>query len=169
MDWAALQPPLYMGFSSQEYWSGLPWPPAGDLPDPGIKPSSLYVSCIADWFFTTNATWEAQGGRTWALLQYDWCSYKMGKTEHKQKHVQRTTWWHIRAPGEIMPQWAKEHQGFPELEEARKHPFPVCFREGVSLSVTWFEGSSLQNQETVNWRCSKVPSLWHLVMTVPRN
>ena len=29
--------PLSMGFSKQEYWSGLPWPPPGDLPDPGIK------------------------------------------------------------------------------------------------------------------------------------
>ena len=29
-----------MGFSSQEYWSGLPGPPPGDLPDPGIKPTS---------------------------------------------------------------------------------------------------------------------------------
>ena len=29
-----------MGFSSQEYWSGLPFPPPGDLPDPGIKPAS---------------------------------------------------------------------------------------------------------------------------------
>jgi len=30
-----------MGFSRQEYWSGLPCPPAGDLPDPGIEPVSL--------------------------------------------------------------------------------------------------------------------------------
>ena len=32
------QPPLTMGFSRQEYWSGLPFPPPGDLPNPGIKP-----------------------------------------------------------------------------------------------------------------------------------
>ena len=36
----ACQVPLYMGFSRQEYWSGLPCPPPGDLPDPGVKPSS---------------------------------------------------------------------------------------------------------------------------------
>ena len=36
----ALQAALSMGFSRQEYWSGLPCPPAGDLPDPGIKPTS---------------------------------------------------------------------------------------------------------------------------------
>ena len=34
----ARQAPLSMGFSRQEYWSGLPLPSPGDLPDPGIKP-----------------------------------------------------------------------------------------------------------------------------------
>ena len=33
----ACQAPLSMGFPKQEYWSGLPFPSAGDLPDPGIK------------------------------------------------------------------------------------------------------------------------------------
>ena len=32
--------PLSVGFSRQEHWSGLPFPPPGDLPDPGIKPMS---------------------------------------------------------------------------------------------------------------------------------
>jgi len=36
----AYQVPLSMGFSRQEYWSGLPFPSAGDLPDPGIEPQS---------------------------------------------------------------------------------------------------------------------------------
>ena len=36
----ALQAPLSMGFPRQEYWSGLPFPPTGNLPDPGIKPTS---------------------------------------------------------------------------------------------------------------------------------
>ena len=36
----ALQAPLSMGFSRQKYWSGLPCPPPGDLPNPGIKPRS---------------------------------------------------------------------------------------------------------------------------------
>ena len=43
-NWAH-QTPLSMGFIRQEYWSGLPFPPLGDLPDPGIKPESP-VSCI---------------------------------------------------------------------------------------------------------------------------
>ena len=36
----AYQAPLSMGFSRQEYWSGLPFPSPGDLPDPGIEPES---------------------------------------------------------------------------------------------------------------------------------
>ena len=45
-----------MGFSRQEYWSGLPCPPPGDLPDPGIKPES---PALAGKFFTKRATREA--------------------------------------------------------------------------------------------------------------
>ena len=48
-----------MGFSRQEYWSGLPFPALGYLSDPGIKPTSLTSPALADRFFTTNATWEA--------------------------------------------------------------------------------------------------------------
>ena len=42
----ALQAPLSMGFSSQEYWTGLPFPPAGDLPDPGIKSGLVHCRQI---------------------------------------------------------------------------------------------------------------------------
>ena len=42
----ARQSPLSLGFSRQEYWSGLPCPPPEDLSDPGIKIVSLFVSCI---------------------------------------------------------------------------------------------------------------------------
>ena len=42
---AACQTPLSMGFSRQEYWSGLPCSPPGNLPDPGMKLESLYLSC----------------------------------------------------------------------------------------------------------------------------
>ena len=44
----ARQAPLSMGFSRQEYWSGLPFPSPGDLPDPGIKPTS---PALAGGFF----------------------------------------------------------------------------------------------------------------------
>ena len=53
------QAPLSMGFCRQEYWSGLPCPPPGDLPNPGVKPTSLTSPALAYGFFTTSATWEA--------------------------------------------------------------------------------------------------------------
>ena len=49
----AHQAPLSMGFSRQEYWSGLPFPPPGSLPYPGIKPTSLMSPVSAGRFFTT--------------------------------------------------------------------------------------------------------------------
>ena len=42
-----------MEFSRQEYWSGLPFPTSGDLPDPGIKAASLVYPALAGGFFTT--------------------------------------------------------------------------------------------------------------------
>ena len=56
-----------MGFSRQEYWSGLPFPPPGDLPDPGIEPTSLMSPALAGRFFTTSATWEAPSPPSWRL------------------------------------------------------------------------------------------------------
>ena len=56
------QVPLAMGFSRQEYWSGLPCPPSGDLPNPGIAPTSLISPALAGRFFTTSATGEAPFG-----------------------------------------------------------------------------------------------------------
>ena len=55
----ALQVLLSMGFFWQEYWSGLPFPFPGDLPNPGIKPVSLMSPALAGRFFTTSATWKA--------------------------------------------------------------------------------------------------------------
>jgi len=48
----AHQAPLSSGFSRQEYWSGLPFPPPRDLPDPGIKPASLASPAWAGGFYT---------------------------------------------------------------------------------------------------------------------
>ena len=45
-----------MGFSSQEYQSGLPCPPPGELPSPGIEPVSLTPPALADRLFTTSTT-----------------------------------------------------------------------------------------------------------------
>ena len=55
------QAPLSMGFSRQEYWSGLPCPPPGDLPNPGIKLVSLASPALADGSFTTEPPGKQAG------------------------------------------------------------------------------------------------------------
>ena len=55
----AHQAPLSLEFSRQEFWSGVPFPPLGDLPNPGIKPTSLASPLVAVRFLTTSTTWEA--------------------------------------------------------------------------------------------------------------
>ena len=66
----AHQAPLSMEFSRQEHWSGLPFPPPGDLPDPGIEPTSLLSPALAGRFITTGPpgkpSWELQ--RTHSLM-----------------------------------------------------------------------------------------------------
>ena len=49
----ACQAPLFLRFSKQKYWSGLPFPPLRDFPDPGIKPMSPASPALAGGFFTT--------------------------------------------------------------------------------------------------------------------
>ena len=57
----ARQAPLSPGFFRQECWSGLPYSLPGDLPHPGIEPSSLTSPALAGGFLITSATREAQG------------------------------------------------------------------------------------------------------------
>ena len=53
----AQQALLSKGFSQQEYFSGVPFPPPGDLSNPGIEPMSLTSPALAGGFFTPSATW----------------------------------------------------------------------------------------------------------------
>ena len=55
----ARQAPLSMGFSRQEYWSGLPCPFSENLPNPGIEPASFMSPALTGRFFNTTATWGA--------------------------------------------------------------------------------------------------------------
>ena len=55
----ARQAPLSIGFPRIEYWSRLPWPPPGDLPDSGIEPMPLTAPALVGGSFTTSTTWEA--------------------------------------------------------------------------------------------------------------
>ena len=67
MLWTASQSPLSMGFSRQEYWSGLPFPPAGDLSHPGIKPPSPVSSAWQVDCFTAEP--RGKPGNTLLLIK----------------------------------------------------------------------------------------------------
>ena len=56
------QAPLPMGFCRQEYWSGLPCPPPGELPDPGNEPASFTSPALAGGFFTASAPGKTKHG-----------------------------------------------------------------------------------------------------------
>ena len=55
----ALQVPLSIAILQASLWGGLPCPPPGDLPYPGIKLESVMSPALTAGFFTINATWEA--------------------------------------------------------------------------------------------------------------
>ena len=64
----ACQASVSMGSSRQEYWSGLPCPPPGDLPNSGIELAFLMCPAMAGWFFTSSATWEAHLSNLCSLI-----------------------------------------------------------------------------------------------------
>ena len=56
--WTIAYEASLLGFSKQEYWSGLPCLSLGDLLDPGIEPTSLMFLVLAGGFFITRVTWD---------------------------------------------------------------------------------------------------------------
>ena len=105
----ARKAPLSMGFSRQGYWSGLPFPPPGDLPDPRIKPASLKSPTLADRFFITRTKshtentskferigpWSFASSSifTWLLtISTAFCRENVSTTSRTQKICLRVHW-----------------------------------------------------------------------------
>ena len=78
----AYQAPLSMGFPWQEYWSGLPFPTPGDLPKPGIEPTSLTSPALEGGFFTL--CYLGKPFQRWYLLLNDMMSFQ-GSTDPSVK------------------------------------------------------------------------------------
>ena len=66
----AHEAPMSMGFSRQEYWNGLPFPPQGDLPDPGMEPTSPLSPALAGRFFTTVSPGNLKKDRWFSFILY---------------------------------------------------------------------------------------------------
>ena len=75
---ATCQAPLSMGFSRQEYWSGLPFPSPGDLPDPGVKPGSPALQALQRRTYSTYSNIFECSVETW-------CGNKKSKSSGKCK------------------------------------------------------------------------------------
>ena len=82
--YVAHQPPLSMGFPGQEYWNGLPFPPPGNLPDPGVKPTAS--PALAGGLFTTEAhLCKKQYGILWNKIFNDKLIPKKHKINNSSK------------------------------------------------------------------------------------
>ena len=92
--------PLSMGFSRQEYWSGLPFPPPGDPPDPGIKPMSLASPALASRF-------------SWSVIQVFFSrntfGFNIDKMCHNECILYHNLLTHLRGEGNLKTWiWLKE-------------------------------------------------------------
>ena len=152
-----------MGFSRQEHWSGLPFPSPGDLPDPGIKPSSLALQAdslpLSHW---QSPTWSHWG---WALIQFDRCLQEGGgldpETERRQPCEEGGQDWSDAGT-------RQGTRGYQKLEGNRRIPLQILRREHGPADTLILD-SSLQNCETVNVCCFKSPSLWCFVSAAIEN
>ena len=76
---------MSMGFSRQEYWSGLPSPPPGNIPDSGIEPTSFMSPALAGGFFISSATWEAKNTFISPLFSISFVCFREGASRETRK------------------------------------------------------------------------------------
>ena len=85
---------MSMGFSRQEYLSGLPFPSPGDLPNPRIKPTSLKSPALTGMFFTTSTPWESPHIEYYTVLYkylYIWSPIQMLQSMKNSRHISPCT------------------------------------------------------------------------------
>ena len=85
---------LFPSILRQEHWSGFLCHPPGELPHPGIEPPSLMSPALAGRFFTTSATWEAQGLSQMPLTMWmlSKCLFAEGATRQPQSPRLKVKW-----------------------------------------------------------------------------
>ena len=123
--------PLPMGFSRQEYWSGLPCPPPVDLPNPGTESSSLMSLALAGRFFTTTTTWKVP---TW------------------NSHEEKPTEPQIRTPTSTLGSKAS-YRKKPETTKAWEDTFPRHW-------FLWWTPEKRQGTQHTSFSDSKMHLTW---------
>ena len=150
---------LSMGFSRQEYWSGLPFPTQGYFPDPGIQTPCLASSALAGGFFTTTA---ALGSLSEPIEgdSFRECSY------HDQRHhnslvsqfaIVKVTLWqtHNSLPLQAL---ASQPTNLVKLHLGKTHPMtlPAPFLSLLFQKATTFSSFSL----LLSWGCFDISHCW---------
>ena len=146
------QAPLSMEISRQGYWSGLAFPTPGDLPHPGIKPTSLTSPALTGGFFTTSTTWEAQTvtklctSKSWmcSLISFCCVSKVMKKKNFSGCEVRMPGEWSTR---ELLPErrnFADRLQVFAmpawkDLVTTTNHWLLCAFHFFLFLNGNWVE------------------------------
>ena len=122
------QAPLSMGFSRQEYQSGLLCPSPGDFPDPGIKPMSLTSPALEGRFFTTNTVLylliyrKEQTNTCYSI--YKLCKSCEGKGKWKERKGKSLSRVQLFATPWTAASQAPPSMGFPRQEDWSGPPFP---------------------------------------------
>ena len=124
------QAPLSMGFSRQEYWSGLPFPSPGHLPEPGIEPSSPALP-------SDSLPSESPGNWVWLISLYK------GKFGYIHSHRNNAMWMWMQRWG-----WCIYKPRNPQQPEERPGRGFLSFpRKSQALPRPWSQASSLQNRD----------------------
>ena len=119
--WTVAHPALLsMGFLIQEYWSWLPFPSPGDLPDPGIKPISLVSPALADRFFATQPPEKAP--------------FSLGRS---QKKIQSGSEYqiHISLVRSGLPSWLSVHKNFWGSTLGLRNSLPRALSSAFDLKM----------------------------------
>ena len=134
----ACQAPLSMGFPRQEYWSGLPFPPPGDLPSPGIEPAS---AALAGRFFTTEPPGKP-------FVKYLLKAFKINPTVTKIATI------HSSHLSKQVPRLVKTSSlkllGYDEGNPDAESPAVCCWVTATRGDVTRFEDLGSARHSTFN-------------------
>ena len=140
--YVAWQAPLSMGFSRQEFWSGLVWPSPEDLPDPGIEPTSLTSPVLQADSFTAEPPGKPRNEHTAPLLNNRcWLLvYHKTKSRYAEWQIKSFIFW----PKPTFPvlHFVSDPNTFPDLNHNRlwnqflECDFPTCFSAPVHLVVS---------------------------------
>ena len=135
---------LSMEFFRQEYWNKLPFPPPGDLPDPGIEPTSLSSPALAGRFFYHCTTWEASRINGYLSVSHFWESWgtpRGGKLHSKERRPSFS-----RQSGIYIEPFGSKHLYFNVFKYGifssflcwwNKHPESCCmFKKKVKKALT---------------------------------